>query len=105
MAGISNLYPHYTDKRFKEPQTVWGAEEEGLTYEYSDRIRQWDYDKAKAASESASAKAQKDTAKWFTFYLSHYYDKPVVLRHIMAGFNVGNGYPYQIFGFRFVDDA
>lgn len=100
---ISNLSPHYTDQRFKSPQTVWGDEEAGISYDYSDRLWEWDYNKAKAAVEVANNAAARNTAQWCQTFLSHYHGKPVQLRHIMAGFNLGNGYPYQIFGYRFVE--
>ena len=100
---IDNISPHYTNPRFKTARTVWGAEEEGLSYDYSDRLWEWDYDKAKAASQSASATAKRGTAQWFQDYLSAYYGEPVELCYIMAGFNLGNGYPYQVFGYRFAE--
>jgi|JI10StandDraft_1071094.scaffolds.fasta_scaffold59778_2 hypothetical protein len=100
---IDNLSPHYTNERFKKPQTVWGAEEKGINYDYSDRLWQWNYDNAKAAAELANQNATRNTAKWCTIFLEHYFGKPVQLRHIMAGFNISNGYPYQIFGYRFVE--
>lgn len=100
---IYNIAPHYTDSHFKTARTVWGAEENGISYDYSDRLWEWDYDKAKAASEAASIHARPRTAQWFQDYLSAYHGKPVILRHIMAGFNLGNGYPYQVFGYRFAE--
>lgn len=102
-AHINDLSPHYTNQRFAKPQTVWGAEEKGISYDYSDRLWQWDYNKAKSAVEAANNAATRNTAKWCQTFLSHYHGKPVQLRHIMAGFNLGNGYPYQIFGYRFVE--
>lgn len=45
--------PHYSDKRFEQEQTVFGKPSrlrcghEHLHYNYSDRLWQWDYDKAR----------------------------------------------------------
>ena len=44
-----NTQPHYTDKIFETPQTVFGKPDyagkghEGLHYEYSDRLYEFDY--------------------------------------------------------------
>jgi hypothetical protein len=49
--------PHYTDRRFKQAQTIFGERDSAgrghahLTYVYSDRLRQWDYDKHESAWE------------------------------------------------------
>lgn len=47
-------HPHYTDERFRHPQTVYGPPgpsgegHPGLTYEYDDRMWEWDRSKAEA---------------------------------------------------------
>lgn len=101
---IRNLYPHYTDTRFKTAQTVYGCQKNGLMYEYDDRLQQWDNDKHQESVEVAkNSDAESKTARWFEVYLSHYHHKPVELCHIMSGVNLGNGYPYVIFGFKYIE--
>lgn len=113
-ASISsnNLMPHYTNTVFNEPQTVFLAKGyklskdryatvKGAEYNYSDRLYQWDYKASEKATEGAK-EAVKDTnsALYFETYLRLYFDKPKLeLIHIMAGVNVGNGYPYRIYGY------
>ncbi len=51
--------PHYTDRRFKKEQTVFGKPaktrygHKGLEYVYSDRLVQWDGDKSDKAWDIA----------------------------------------------------
>jgi len=94
--------PHYTDKRFNQAQTVFGAEEDNLHYDYSDRLVQWDSKKSAAAVDAANESgAVKRSAEWYEKYLTAYCEKPVELKHVLAGVNWGNGYPYTVFGYRF----
>lgn len=109
-----HVAPHYTEMQFKKAQTVYCSEPdslaigdfgspyvEGCHYDYSDRLWQRDHDKAVVAAKSANdAGYTRQTAAWYEVFLNHFYEKPVTLVHILAGFNVGNGYPYQVFGTR-----
>jgi hypothetical protein len=92
--------PHYTDTRFNKEQTVFGKAEKGLGYDYSDRIWQWDYSKAEEACKIAdeSGCTQK-SCSWYEAYLSHFFGKKITIKHIIAGVNVSNGYPYCVFGY------
>lgn len=100
---ILNYAPHYTNDRFKKAQTVWGHESEDLLfYNYSDRLYQWDYGAYKEALNIASEKAENTSSLWVQEFLSAYHKKPVKLYHIMAGYNVSNGFPYQVFGYKFI---
>ena len=93
--------PHYTDERFNKEQTVYGKAEQGLAYDYSDRLWQWNWDKANEASEVAKASGVTDrSARYYEVYLSHYFGKPVEIKHIIAGVNKSNGYPYCLFGYK-----
>lgn len=92
--------PHYTDHRFDQEQTIFGAEKSGLNYDYSDRFWQWDYDKAKRSAATASASEAPHTAAWYERYLSEFFGKPVELCHIIAGVNKSNGYSYLVFGYK-----
>lgn len=111
---VLEINPHYTDHRFKKPRTIFCTEPStleddgfgnlyapGCHYDYSDRIYEWDYDKAKQAENAADEDGHKHkTAKWLRAYLSHLYGKDVELVHVIAGVNHSNGYPYCVFGTR-----
>lgn len=93
--------PHYTDEHFRKEQTVFGRATPGLSYDYSDRLWQWDYEKAKQAAKIADASGfTVRSANYYECYLSAYFDKPIELKHIIAGVNHSNGYPYCIFGYK-----
>jgi len=110
---INHLQPHYTDDRFKRPQTVFVREGYKLIvdsdygyvksafYNYSDRIWQWDWDKTEESRKTAIEKYKKaDTAAYWEYWLQLVFDKPnLKLVHILAGFNPSNGYSYQVFGY------
>lgn len=97
------MMPHYTDERFKQGAlTLFGREEKGLHYNYSDRLWQWDYDKAEQSGKVATASgAPHNSAAWYEAYLSAYFDTPVEVRHILGGVNASNGYAYFVFGYRY----
>jgi hypothetical protein len=93
--------PHYTDSRFDKEQTIYGKAQKGLSYDYSDRLWQWDWDKAQNAWQSVKdANVNKHTQRGHEMYLSTYFDKPIELRHIIAGINRSNGYSYLVYGYR-----
>lgn len=115
-----NASPHYTDKRYRHgltefclyPERLVECEESflipGLTYEYSDRLSEWNRQKFREAVNHAKSVlnvADKDwratsTANYFQEMLRYYYDNPnLQLIHIIAGYNWSNGYPYLIYGF------
>jgi hypothetical protein len=99
--------PHYTDNRFKEPQTIFGKPAKSpyghshLSYDYSDRLWEWDYDKAEASVEIANkSNVPKGSCLWFEVYLSAYFGYQIELEHIIAGVNHSNGYPYCVYGYK-----
>jgi hypothetical protein len=112
-ASIRHLRPHYTDDRFKTARTVYlargyklegddGETVKGAHYNYSDRYRLWftsdlidaAWDAAKAIDKSVS------TAAAIEAFLRHVHQDPELkLVHIMAGFNVSNGFDYQVYGY------
>ncbi len=101
------LHPHYSDDRFRKERTVFGHEptdsfgHKGLTYNYSDRLVQWDATKHGAAwSKAQESKAPRDSALFLEAYLSAYYSKPIEVVHVVAGVNHSNGYPYWVVGWR-----
>ncbi len=95
-------HPHYSDGYWNKAQTVWGAEEEDIHYDYSDRLYQFDYDKADKSSKEATKQLGNGfTPEWVQLYLTLYFGKPTEIRHIMAGCNLSNGYAYYVYGYRF----
>lgn len=101
-AKLQNLYPHYTNEHYRHPRSVFGQETDGVEYNYSDRLLEWDYAKHTAAWETAKQSQESGTCLFFEAYLSAYFDKPVEIVNIMAGWNWSNGYPYQVFGYKFI---
>lgn len=103
--------PHYSDKRFEQEQTVFGKPSKSrcghkhLSYDYSDRLRQWDYDKAQRSAECANESgATLNSCKWYEAYLSAYHGRTFVIEHIIAGVNRSNGFPYCVFGYKEVNN-
>jgi hypothetical protein len=95
-------YASHRDDRFKEPQVVFGEERDGLSWDYSDRLWQWDHEKCKRSSEAAKESGAKPrTARFALVMLQYYYDDPnLELVCIMTGFNPSNGYDYYVYGYR-----
>jgi hypothetical protein len=92
--------PYYSNPYWNQAQTIFGARTKGLSYEYDDRLQQWDYEKDRMARDEAAKTAKPRTAAFFEKFLSIYHGRPVELMHIMAGCNLANGFPYYVFGFR-----
>lgn len=100
------LNPHYSNPDFagKGEVEIWGSKQTGIEYVYSDRLWQWDYNKAQqAAKKTNEAGVTLNTARWVQTYLSHYYEKPIEVCHIYSGVFPHSGYPYWAAGFRAVD--
>lgn len=77
--------------------TVYGGPDATLFYNYSDRL---DYDKWQAAEKHARELGlDRNTAAYYDAALSYYHDQPVDVRHIVAGCNLSNGYPWLCFGY------
>lgn len=102
------LSPHYRDMRWGyDARTVFGpdckpgAGIKGLSYVYSDRLEQWDNQKADRAWQAAiDSGATLKSADFIQAYLSAYYDRLLIVDHILSGVNVSNGYPYWVAGYR-----
>jgi hypothetical protein len=100
MDAVLYVDPHYTNEQFRHAQTIFGSREDGLFYEYSDRLWQRDYEKAEKAIDTATASGAKfRTARWYQVYLSAYCGKKIILKHMLAGWNWSTGYAYQVFGY------
>lgn len=107
---IANLRPHYTNEHYKTPRTVWLAKGcktsgsndtvKGAKYNSSDRIWQWNWNKAHDLSESIDPELNRASPAYIQEFLRRFFDKPhLTLVHVMAGFNLINGYPYQVCGY------
>lgn len=100
-APLRDLMPHYSDNRFRDEQTIFGAADgQELSYDYSDRLFQWyGNEKMLAASDAATrAGHAKHSADWFSAWVSHAHGYQVQVLHVVAGVNRGNGYPYFVLG-------
>ena len=95
--------PHYTEEYYKEARIIFGSKEDGLSWVYSDRLEEQAFQKARNAQEYAreNCTASVGTARYYKMYLEEYFGRKLELPCIMAGANVSNGYPYQVFGLRF----
>ncbi len=107
------LNPHFSRTVFNRPQTIFIAPGYSLKrenfmetvveakYDYSDRLAQWDYDKNKRSMSAAKTKGfAPNSAAELEAYLQVYYeDSGLNLVHIQSGLNVGNGYPYRLYGY------
>lgn len=108
--SIRHLRPHYTDDRFKTARTVYlargytldGDSVKGAAYNYSDRYRQWSSVESwdNAINTAKTQFPDMNSAAHIEVFLRTIHDDPELkLVHIMAGFNVSNGYDYQVYGF------
>lgn len=97
---VLDTYTSYTDPRSRDNRTIFGAEEDGLHYDCDDRLVELDYKKSQEAKAHADGVAIRKTAAWFQTYLSFFYGYQVEVRHILAGCNRSNGWPYLVFGWK-----
>jgi hypothetical protein len=103
--AILDTYTNWADEQAKKERTIFGQKEEGLFYNYSDRLLDWDYSKTRRAEEYAELVAHPKTAKYFKAMLSYFHDGAVIdLRHIMAGCNRSNGHPYLVYGYKYEEN-
>jgi hypothetical protein len=105
LVALQNLTPHYTDERYRYPQTVYRApnvkrDDSSLGYEYDDRLWEWNYKKAEESSDAAKKEVgNNNTVMFFSNFLTRYFGKVIVVKHIMVGWNWSNGFSYKIFGY------
>lgn len=91
--------PHYTDERWREGHVIYGKQCKTDDGAYSDRLWQWDWDKADMASTVCKASGiAPNTAHWIEAWLSAYYNRPVTLRYIIGQVNWSSGYPVYYYG-------
>lgn len=96
-------YPHYSESRWDKENTIFGNESDDLSYVYSDRLVQYDYDRHKQGEEKAKT-AENNTARYWLEYLKGYYEKDIDLKWIGAGCNRSSGQPYWIFGYKISEE-
>ena len=107
--------PHYSDERFRKPQTVYCATGmqrhlshpdasmglPGLSYAYEDRLQQNDADELRRAIVLANASGEpRNSAYWLSALLTSYNGKPCIVEHVIAGVNHMNGRPWWAAGWR-----
>ncbi len=110
---IANLDPHYTNSHYREPRTVWIAKgykangrngtvnQSGVGYDYSDRIWQWNWEKARSLTETIDASLDRRSPAFIQEFLRGFFDDQTIeLVHVMAGFNPSNGYSYRVYGYK-----
>ena len=95
----SLAYPHYSDRQWDEPNTIFGKDTTNLTYNYSDRLIQFNYENHKKGEEKAKS-ITGNTARYWLEYLKGYHGKDIDLQWIGAGRNRSNGYPYWVLGYK-----
>jgi len=96
---ILDIYTSYMEPRSKDNRTIFGKTDSSLSYNYDDRILEWDYNKARESYDKAASVARPKTARFYQEMLKNFHDKEVQLKHIMAGCNRSNGFPYLVFGY------
>ena len=110
--GHLSTNPSWNDGRYEKPQTAFcsdpsklvkakygdGLVVNGLSYDYSDRFRQWDYKKSDKSWDEA--KGENYTAAKHESYLCNYFGKDIELVHLIVGINQSNGYSYLVYGYR-----
>lgn len=89
-------YPHYSDPKWASPLTIYGEYDEVVFANYDDRLRT---DRAAHTRAHEAAGAQQNTAGWWKRYLAAWHERPITLRYILAGSDLGSGYPYYILGY------
>lgn len=103
-------FMHYTEPRENQSGiTVFGREENGLFYNYDDRIGHTSCREGgpkffdclgQVVSESGlQTWTNGVTARMIEKSLAMYHGKPVDLRHVMLGCNLSNGYSWLCFGY------
>lgn len=115
--SIPYLRPHYTNSAFsigmktvflasgyKLKRDNYGYDKvvcKGIEYNYSDRIWQWDWEKARQAQEQTRELYERnDSGEAIEHFLRLYFDdNELELVHIMSGVNRSSGYDYQVYGY------
>lgn len=74
--------------------------------DYSDRLWQWDYDRAQRLwKEHCDCRWAQAGADKLSAFMSAYHGRPLVVTALAEGCNVSNGYPYWIVWYRAAREA
>lgn len=93
-------YVSYSSQRFKRESVIFGKDVPKLSWQYSDRLREFDYDKHDKAMTAASENNESNTAAWWEAYLSFYFDADVEIVCIMGVADKSSGHPIHALGYR-----
>jgi len=95
-------HSHYSDPAFKNEAVIFGEKEDGLEYDYADRLQQWDREKAETSFKAAvEAHGKQSTARRIEHYLRLYFDNPdLELVVVLSGTQPFNGYPWYAYGYK-----
>jgi hypothetical protein len=95
---------NYNDKRFKPgiDRILFGREEEGLDWNYNDRLWEWDYKKAQQSNLSArNSGVGFRTPLYYQEFLRAYFDQPnLELVCIKGGYNAQTLSEFHLYGYR-----
>jgi hypothetical protein len=96
---------HWRDDCIKPagPSDIHATSPKGTESAYSDRLWQWNGKAAEKARKEVPGRMDQWTRAQASKWLTIYWDKPVEALALAEGCNVGNGYPYFIVWFRFID--
>lgn len=96
-------HSHYSDPAFSVSggAVIFGEARDGIQYEYADRLRQWEPEKADDAWGKAVEECGKQrTAQRIERYLQIYYDNSDLdLVTVISGTQQFSGYPWYAYGF------
>lgn len=90
-------YISYTASDATKERVVFGKPDNKLTYNYDDRLAEWDYKKWKSSRENAESRV--GTPRYWQEILRKYFDDPgLELGGIITAVNQSSGYQYLVFG-------
>jgi len=100
--------PHYSSPLYKNGRTqnLFGEETDDLTYQYSDTLQFQNYEKWQQGQEQAKAQnLERNSVLYFECVLSSVLGRPIEIGCVLGGVNVGNWFPYWIFGYKTAKEA
>ena len=117
---------HYTDERFKTPQTIFGRDvggKKGYHYDYDDRFQMWNWDlwdegikRAREYIHLPECNWEDRSVKFYEMAIGYFHQRVtlevgadmttaalkvnVCIGHVLTGFNWSNGHSYYVFGYK-----
>ena len=99
--------PHYSDNNYKNVQLLYlkGGDQSHLLngmveWVYSDRVYQWDREKAEKANAIALKGTSYPSVRYMTAFIREFYDNKYECVAVAGGVNHSNGYEYFVFGMK-----